>query len=107
MSGIDLSHFFSGSKKWSFTLELGRGETYSNNRPTLYAHSTYERNSVLAGRPQRVFVDSWDSLEKAEAELSDAKGQWRKFKYEDMIERGSSHIPIRDIVSHLPDDTDY
>ena len=35
----------------TFTLERGRGETYSHPRPVLYAHSVYGRGSVLAGQP--------------------------------------------------------
>jgi len=32
-----------------FTLERGKGETYSHPRPVLYAHSIYKQGSVLAG----------------------------------------------------------
>lgn len=107
MNQLDLNYFFDNPrKKWSFTLEYGRGETYSNRDLTLYAHSTYGRDSVLCGRPQRVFVESWATLEQAHAVLAEAKRRYRKFKYsEDLL--GSSHIPVAQIVSHLPDDTDY
>jgi hypothetical protein len=106
MSQLDLSHFFNNPrKKWSFTLEYGRGETYSNRNLTLYAHSTYGRESVLCGRSQRVFVDSWHNREDADTALMEAKKKYKKFKFEDNL-GGCSHIPVAQIVSHLPDDTD-
>jgi len=108
MAQLDLDHFFdpSSRKKWRFTLEYGRGETYRNSDVTLYAHSTYERSSVLAGRPQRVFVHAWSSLEEAQAALADAKKTWKRFKWEDCL-GSSTHIPVSQIVAHLPDDSDY
>ncbi len=96
-----------GKKRWTFTLEHGRGETYAHGKPTLYGHSTYERSSVLAGRPQRVFVAQWDTPQAAYAELAEVKKQVKGFKYEDMLGGGTTHIPVAQIVSHLPDDTDY
>lgn len=95
-------------KKWDFTLEYGRGETYSNNQPTLYGHSEYERSSVLAGRPQRVFIDRWNTDEEALAAIETVKKAFgKKFKFQSMLDGGSTHIPVDQIVSHLPDDTDY
>ncbi len=95
-------------KKWSFTLENGRGETYQNNRPTLYGHSTYERGSVLAGRDQRVYVHQWDNYEEAKKDLAELKKELPKFKFDDCYNSGTStHQSIASIVSHLPDDTDY
>lgn len=110
---MNLADFFdkttrTGKKRWTFTLESGRGETYCSGKPTLYGHSTYERSSVLAGREQRVFIEQWDSWEAARADLAKAKKDFPKFKYEDFGEvGGTTHVPVDQIVSHLPDDTDY
>jgi hypothetical protein len=95
---------FKHRRKWSFTLEAGRGETYANNRPTLYGHNVYPRGSVLAGRDQRVFVEQWDDWDEARAALAEVKKAVKGFKYEDS---GSTHVPIDVITNHLPDDTDY
>lgn len=90
-------------KRVSFSLENGRGQTYNSGKPTLYAHSTYPRGSVLAGRPKRMFIDQFDSADSARKALKEAK-----VKFDDMIEDGgSSHIPVDQMVSHLPDDSDY
>jgi hypothetical protein len=103
-----LAQMLSGKKKWSFTLEHGRDETYNTNgKPVLYGHSTYERSSVLAGRPLRVYVRQWGSFEEARNELAEIQKVVKRFKYDDMGGGGTTHIPISQIVSHLPDDTDY
>ena len=82
------------------TLEYGRGETYRSNMPTLYGHSTYERSSVLAGRPRRVFLESWDDLDTARGELKAAK-----IRYVDLCDtRGSTHVPVDVITAGLPDE---
>lgn len=91
-------------KKWEFTLENGSGETYRNNSPTLYGHSTYERSSVLAGSPQRVFVHKWDSWEEAREEVAALSKKIRKFKCSDS---GSTHIPSEVLTRHLPDSDDF
>ena len=84
----------------NLTLENGRGETYCSNKPTLYGHSTYGRSSVLAGRPRRVFLESWDDLDSARAELKAAK-----VRYSDLCDTGgSTHIPVDVITAGLPDD---
>lgn len=90
----------------SFTLEPGKGETYRTDKPTLYAHGVYERSSVLAGRPKRLYVHCWDTWEEART----AVNQWRQdfgqsFRCDEL--QGSTHIPSSRLVSHLPDDTDY
>lgn len=83
----------------SLTLELGRGETYCSNKPTLYGHSTYGRSSVLSGRPRRVFIDSWDSYEEARQELANAK-----VKYQDLCPNyGSTHIPVDVMIAGIRD----
>jgi hypothetical protein len=94
-------------KRWTFSLESGRGETYRNENPTLYAHSEYERSSVLAGRPQRVFVAQWKDEQSARSDIAEAKKTFKKFRVDDMLSGGTTHIPVDQLVSHLPDDTDY
>ena len=85
------------------TLEWGRGETYRSNKPTLYGHGTYGRGSVLRGQSRRVFLESWDTIEDAKAELKAAK-----IRYTDLTGTGgSTHIPVAQVTSHLPDDSDY
>jgi hypothetical protein len=84
----------------SLTLEYGRGETYSSNRPTLYGHSTYGRSSVLAGRKRRVWLEDWDDLDTARAELKAAN-----IRYDDLCDtHGSTHIPVDIITAGLPDE---
>jgi hypothetical protein len=101
-----VGEMLASKKRWTFTLEAGRGETYADGKPTLYGHSTYERSSVLAGRDQRVFVDSWDNWGEARAAIVDIQNEHgRRFKCEEI--GGTTHVPIEQIVSHLPDDTDY
>ncbi len=93
---------------WTFTLEAGRGETYRDGKPTLYGHSEYPSHSVLAGRELRQFVNKWETIEDARAAIAQLKLDVPGFKVDDMFEGGgTSHIPIAQIVSHLPDDTDY
>ena len=100
----NITSMLNSGKKWSFTLEPGKGETYATSEPTLYGHSRYERSSVLAGKPQRVFVDKWKTMEEAEralVTLKDIKGfRWVKLT-------GSSYIPTSKLIADLPDDTDY
>src|SRR4051794_30980421 len=57
----------------TFTLEMGRGETYRHGRPVLYAHSTYESGSVLAGQPRRLWVAQWETWEEARAALAEVR----------------------------------
>lgn len=85
------------------TLEWGRGETYHTMKPTLYGHGTYGRNSVLRGQSRRVWLENWDSIEVAKADLMEAK-----LRYTDMTGTGgTTHVPVSRMVAHLPDDTDY
>src|SRR4051794_41586056 len=89
----------------TFTLDPGRGETYRHNRPVLYAHSVYERNSVLAGQPRRLWVTQWDSWDEARATLAQVRKADRSFKFEDFGEGGgTTHIPSEVLTRHLPDD---
>jgi hypothetical protein len=89
----------------TFTLEPGRGETYRHSRPVLYAHSTYERSSVLAGQPRRLWVAQWDTWEEARAALSEVRRADRSFKYDDFGEGGgTTYIPTSVLTRHLPGD---
>jgi hypothetical protein len=89
----------------TFSLEAGRGETYRHPRPVLYAHSIYERGSVLAGQPRRLFVEQWDTWVEARAALAEVRRVVRTFKYDDYGEGGgTSHIPSSVLTRHLPDD---
>jgi len=91
----------------TFTLERGRGETYSHQRPVLYAHSFYKQSSVLAGQPQRIWVAQWSTWDEARAALAELTKQDRTFRFEDFGEGGgTTHIPIAVLTRHLPDD-DY
>lgn len=89
----------------TFTLEPGRGETYRHSRPVLYAHSVYDRSSVLAGQPRRLWVAQWETWEEARAALAQVRKADRTFKYEDYGEGGgTTYIPTSVLTRHLPDD---
>lgn len=89
----------------SYSLEPGRGETYRLAKPVLYAHSVYERSSVLAGQPRRLFVEQWETWEQARTALSDLRKKDRTFKYDDYGEGGgTTYIPSSVLTRHLPDD---
>lgn len=89
----------------SFTLEIGRGETYRLSKPVLYAHSTYGRSSVLAGQPRRLFVEQWETWEEARAALAEVRRADRSFRFDDLGEGGgTSYIPTSVLTRHLPDD---
>jgi hypothetical protein len=91
----------------TFSLEPGRGETYRHRRPVLYAHSTYERSSVLAGQPRRLWVAQWDTWDEARAALAEVRKANHSFKYDDFGEGGgTTHIPTSVLTRHLPDDDD-
>lgn len=89
----------------TFTLEPGRGETYRHRRPVLYAHSVYERSSVLAGQPRRIWVAQWETWEEARAALAEVRKADRKFKYDDYGDGGgTTYIPTSVLTRHLPDE---
>jgi hypothetical protein len=89
----------------TFTLEPGRGETYAHGRPVLYAHSVYDRSSVLAGQPRRLGVAQWDTWDEARAALAEVRTADRTFKFEDFGEGGgTTYIPSSVLTRHLPDD---
>ena len=93
--------------KLTFTVEFGRGETYANRELTVYSHDDYERSSVLYGRERRMWIDSFDrgATEQDAHETIAAAGATKITHF--MLEGGTTHVPIDQIVSHLPDDTDY
>lgn len=89
----------------SFTLEMGRGETYRHPRPVLYAHSTYGRGSVLSGQPRRLFVEEWETWAEARAALAEIWRADRSFRFDDLGgSGGTTHIPSFVLTRHLPDD---
>ena len=89
----------------TFTLERGKGETYSHPRPVLYGHSVYGRGSVLAGRPRRLWVAQWETWDEARAALMEVIRQYLPFRYEDFGEGGgTTQIPSSVLTGHLPDD---
>ena len=91
-----------GRITWS--LEMGRGETYRNQDWTLYALDRYERSSVLYGRERRTWV--WD-FGPGEAGKQAAREALKAAGIRKWEEDASSYVPVDQIVSHLPDDTDY
>jgi hypothetical protein len=89
----------------TFTLEPGRGETYRHARPVLYAHSVYERSSVLAGQPRRLWVAQWETWDEARAALAEVRKVDRTFKFDDYGEGGgTTYIPSSVLTRHLTDD---
>src|SRR4051812_677694 len=91
--------------KASFTLEPGKGESYRHARPVLYAHSVYERRSVLAGQPRRLFVEQWEKWEEARAALAEVRKRDHTFKFDDYGEGGgTTYIPTSVLTRNLPDD---
>lgn len=95
-----IAKFKASHRRAMFSLEVGRGETYSHTRPVLYGHGVYPRGSVLAGRDLRAWLGTWDSWEEARAELKALK-----LKFDDAgPSGGSSHVPLDVLTADLPDD---
>jgi len=97
-------------KRVEWTIEMSNGETYSNNSWAIYAHDEYPRSSVLAGQPRRTYVWEFDEEnypgeagKEAAIQACKTAGVW---KYTSVCD-GSTHIPVDQMVAHLPDDTDY
>ena len=87
-----------GDHEW--TLEAGRGQTYSTGKPTLYFHDEYPSHSVMAGCPRRHYVCEFSDLKTARNEL-----QAIGLTYINMMDTcGTTHIDIDDATRHLPDD---
>lgn len=95
-----------GHKLRSFTLEVGRGASYSGGA-VLYGHGTYPRSSVLAGQSKRVWLEKWDTAEEARAELAEVRRSLKGFRYDDLLEiGGTSYVDVESMVAHLPEE-DY
>lgn len=69
-----------------------QGETYSRDEYGVYEYSTYPRSSVLAGQERRSFLDSFETLEQAQAKYPTAD-----------ISGCGYHVPS---LGHLPDEDD-
>jgi hypothetical protein len=83
--------------KTYMTVERQMGETYWRNTFAVYEIGTYPRSSVLAGRQSRKFIDGgFETVEAALAKYPKAR-----------VIGGTTYIPVEQMVSHLPDDTDY
>lgn len=65
-----------------------RGTTYCRPEYGVYEYSAYPRHSVLAGQQRRVFVDSFPTLEAAQAAHPDAKKSSSQFQPPNL-----SHLP--------------
>jgi len=89
----------------TFTLEMGRGETYRHSKPVLYAHSTYGRSSVLSGQPRRLFVEQWETWAEARAALAEVRRADRSFRFDDLGEGGgTTHVPSSVLTRRLLDE---
>jgi hypothetical protein len=49
------------------------GTTYADNAYGVYAYDEYPRHSVLAGQQRRKFLDSFETLEEAQAKYPHAE----------------------------------
>jgi hypothetical protein len=76
-----------------YTIERGRGATYSSDRWTVYEHGVYGRGSVLAGQSRRIWLDDFDTLEEAVIAYPDA-----------VVSTCSTYQPP--YLGHLTDDED-
>jgi hypothetical protein len=75
------------------TIEKGNGATYRNNKWTVYEHSTYPRSSVLSGQRRRVWMDDFETLDKAKAAYPKAQ-----------VSGATYQAPY---LEHLPKDDDF
>lgn len=85
--------------RMTWTLEPGQGQTYRSGLPTLYAHDTYPRQSVMSGRDRRSYIHEFESVDEA-MEVLDGHPIMR---YLDVIE-GTTHVDIDIATAGLPDD---
>mgnify|MGYP005645317997 CR=1 FL=1 len=82
-----------------FTVERAQGETYANpDEWVLYAHATYGRSSVLEGRSKRIYVESIGDAEEARSFMNLVPKWMPCLHY-----CGSTHVPVEQVVAHLPD----
>jgi hypothetical protein len=91
----------SRDRRTRFQVEPGRGETYCDGKPTVYAYNTYPRSSVLSGQERRIWVDRFDEPVNLDEFVLAA----RKAGIRVDVMAGSCFRPVN--LNHLPDDTDY
>jgi hypothetical protein len=89
------------------SIEHGRGETYvtPEGTATVYGHDDWPESSVLAGRSRRTYLRSFDNSDRA-SNWAEAR-EWAEAEYpgvEVIDYAGSSHVPHREMLAHLPDD---
>ena len=80
----------------NITIENGRGETYRNDSPTIYAHGEYSNSSVLAGQPLRQYIDEIESWSEVPAFIAAVKAEMPKLSIESLD--GTTHIPSEQIL---------
>ena len=90
------------------SIEHGRGETYVTpaGTATVYGHDWWPDSSVLAGQERRSYLRSFDESDDRDTNWAEARA-WAESEYpgvEVMDYAGSSHVPIKEMVAHLPDD---
>ena len=62
----------------------------------------YSRGSVRCGQDMRCWLATWVAQQQARVELTAAQ-----IKFDDLGDGGTTHVPISQVVAHLPDDTNY
>lgn len=72
-----------------------RGATYRRDQYGVYKYDTYPRHSVLAGQQRRTFLETFETLEEAQAAYPKAVYHEGACGYREPN------------LSHLPDDSDY
>lgn len=97
------------AKRARFTVEHGRGETYHDQRPTLYSHTIYPRHSVLAGQPCRTYIESWANWAEAEAAIVAVQAELPSFKPTMLKDGGDTFIDADTLMDRagVPHDDDY
>jgi len=88
------------------TIEHGRGETYVQGAggATVYGHDEWPSSSVLSGQSRRTYLKAFEA-DLFDNPWADAR-KWAEEEYPgvEVIDSGCSHVPIREMVAHLPDD---
>lgn len=73
-----------------------RGATYCRSEYGVYEYGKYDRNSVMRGRQRRTFLDSFQTLEEAQAAYPNAK-----------LHVESGYRDINAETAHLPGEGSY
>ncbi len=76
------------------TIEKQMGATYCRNTLAVYGHKVYDHDSVLAGQPQRTFLDGGYTT------IQEAVAYWPMAEVID----DTTYIDIEKMTAHLPDD---